>query len=172
MIGNTKKYLQHIKTYNAWCDGLKKSESVIEWGGGLGRMADIIKRKYKNIKTYIIIDIPIMSYIQYRYFTFKKIPVNIITSFAMPITQGINLVSLPYIEIIKLYPDMFISTWAISESGKKSLEYCSRKRLFDCKHLLIAHNKHEQKEFPDSPLYGIINCIKQDIDEDNQYIFK
>jgi len=172
MVANTKKYLQHIKNYNMLSEGFQKSKMVIEWGGGLGRMAEIIKRKYQNINTYIMVDIPIMTYLQARYFASKKIKVNVITSPKHPIYQGINLVALPFLGNINHYPDMFISTWGISESGFGSLEYASEHRFFDCKYLLIAHNKFELEEFPDSPLYGIVNCLKVEIDEDNEYIIR
>ena len=172
MVGSKKKYFNHIKNYNMLCHGFSKSQSILEWGGGLGIMANIILKKYKHIMTYVIIDIPIMIYIQSRYFTLKKLPVHVVTENCKYIKPGINLVSLPFIEDINFEPDMFLSTWAISESGKKSLQYASEHRLFDCKHLLIAHNKHELADFPDSPLYGVTDCLKVAIDENNEYIFR
>ena len=172
MVGNTRKYLKHIKIYEMLCHGFDKTKSILEWGGGVGMMCNIVMRKFKNIQTYIIIDIPIMIYIQKYYFALKKIPVNIINEKCKDIVPGINLVSLPFIEDIEFASDMFLSTWAISESGQKSLQYASARRLFNCKHLLIAHNKHELNDFPDSPLYGITDCLKVEIDENNEYIFR
>lgn len=172
MIGNIKKYLKHLKEYNLLCHGFKKAISILEWGGGLGMMCNIIMKKYKNIQTYVIIDIPIMIYIQRCYFALKKIPIYIVKDNRTDIKPGINLVSLSFIKKLKFNPDMFLSTWAISESGKKSLQYAYKHRFFNCEYLLIAHNRHRLEDFPDSPLYGIKNCLKIKIDEDNEYIFR
>lgn len=172
LFANKKKYFTHIKKYCANFDGLKKSKIAIEWGGGLGVMAHIITNKFKNIEKYIIIDTPVMVYLQILYFKINKIKFNILTNDFLSIKDGINLVALPFIDHIELYPDMFISTWGVSESGKKSLLFCSLRRYFDCKYLLIAHSKYDQKDFPYSSLCGIVDCQRVSIDDNNGYIFR
>jgi hypothetical protein len=171
LVHNTKKYINHIRTYNVTtkkriCD----YKSILEWGGGYGGLAYIIKKKNPRV-TYTIIDIPCMSYFQYVYLTSMGIPVNVFTEENQKFQREcVNIISLPFIEKQKYNVDLFISTWALSESGKKSHHFVHKNKLLQ-NGVLLAHNKTNTKDFPHSKLY-LKDCHYVDIDEDNRYVLR
>lgn len=129
----SKRDLQDIKT-------------ITEWGGGYGNLAKIVNRKFNHL-TYIIIDIPLFSCLQWIYLTsiFGKGKVHIIKSKRDKIERNkINLISLPFIDKIT-ETDLFISTWALSESSDYSQQYVIRKDWFKAKNFLIVFQKKEKR---------------------------
>lgn len=129
---------------------------IIEWGGGYGNMAYLIKEFFAKRGTYIIIDIPIMIYLQFHYFISGDIKhfvgyknLNVINNDNLKIKKGkINLLSLPFLETMELDCDLFISTWALSESGKKSIDYIIGNNFFNARHILMGLETTRTDQFP------------------------
>lgn len=119
--------------------------SIVEWGGGYGGLASILIRMRKKPFTYICIDTPLIITLQWLYLAsiFGKKSVNFISKPSMKIVKNkINFVPVSLIEKIKITGDMFISTWALSESSKYSHELVNRKKWFGAKHLLLGFQKN------------------------------
>jgi hypothetical protein len=77
-----------------------------------------------------------------------KEKVNLIQNFDDTIDNGIiNLLPLCFLDKYTLKGDLFLSTWAISESSENSQEYVIKNKWFDAKHLLLAYNKNSSR-FP------------------------
>ena len=135
--------LSHLGVFKQSGGTLNGQKTIVEWGGGYGCMAKIIMRINSEI-TYIIIDLPLVSCIQNNYLVelFGKDHVNLILSTKNKIKENkINILPLGLIKSFKLKTDMFISTWALSESSKYSQDYVRKNNFFGAKNILMAYSK-------------------------------
>jgi len=138
---NSVHHLYHIAFYEHKCGiSVKRLNSVIEWGGGYGNMAKIIRRMNPSL-TYTIVDIPIFSCIQWLYLStvFHHTDLNIITDTAMQVADGkINILPLSLVEQHRPACELFVSTWALSESSRVAQDYVSDNDFFGAGRLLLA----------------------------------
>jgi hypothetical protein len=138
------------------CD-FEKIEKVVEWGGGYGNMAKIFRR-LKPTSTYCIIDTPIFSMLQWLYLS-TVLGVDNVNLLRRPddaIKMGkVNLVSLCFMEQLQLQADLFLSTWALSESASAAQDYVISRRWFNANHLLLAY-QDTSKAAPDAGRLGEI----------------
>lgn len=141
---NSIHHLYHIIRFlnNTKCD-LKDIKTIIEWGGGYGNMAKIFNRLTKNNITYIIIDTPLMSCIQWLYLAtiLGKKKVKLIQNSNEKIIENKrNILPLCFMDQYDLSADLFISTWALTESSRYSQEYVVNSNWFGSKHILLSYN--------------------------------
>lgn len=141
---NSIHHLYHLVFFqNKTKVGIDECDSIVEWGGGYGNMAKIVKRINTRV-TYIIIDMPLFSCIQWIYLStvLGKDSVTIITDKTSDIISGkINILPLSFLGNQNIQADMFIATWSLSESSKFAQEYVGSLNFFDSKHLLLAFQK-------------------------------
>lgn len=120
--------------------------TVVEWGGGYGGMAKIVKRMNPKIG-YTIIDTPLFSCLQWLYLAtiFGEKNVNLLVSPESTFHDGkINLLPISLVDHQTINADLFISTWALSESSVYSQDYAVNHNWFNSKHLLLAyHDSHD-----------------------------
>lgn len=177
---NSIHHLHHIFRFldTTKCN-LSELKTVIEWGGGYGNLAKIFCRLLNSNITYIIIDLPFFSCIQWLYLAtiFGANKVKIIQSSDESIDIGkVNLLPLCFLEQYHIECDLFLSTWAISESSKNSQEYVINKNWFGAKHFLLAYGKYSS-EFPHDKIPKIAKdkgLIIESIDflPNNRYAFR
>jgi len=114
-----------------WLDKTKtnvnKVNTIFEWGGGYGNMAKLVKRIFDNKNlTYILADIPIFCALQWLYLSsvFGEENINVITPTKQAVKPGkINIISVGSLKLLQGFkPDLFLSTWALSESQPEALE--------------------------------------------------
>lgn len=140
---NCAHHTSHLAHYtklteqNVW-----DSNSVIEWGGGYGSMARIVRRMNPDI-TYIIVDLPELLALQYIYLGSLEGTkcVHIIQSRDDTVIPGkINLVSSDLILSDRLQIDceLFITTWALTECPKYMQEFVVNKKFFGAQSIFIA----------------------------------
>lgn len=128
--------VHHLYLFTKWREkvGEKKIDCVIEWGGGYGDMAVIIKTIHPNIH-YVIVDLPPAIRLQRLY-----IPERIDVAYAeSPLRHD-----LPDCEL-------FISTYGLSESGLDAQNYVVQKQYFHARHLLLAYEPDKIDLFPSTP---------------------
>ena len=131
--------------------------TIIEWGGGYGNMAKLLKRMVPKV-TYIIIDLPLMSCLQWIYLAtiFGETSINLLDNINKKIKKGkINLLPVCFLRYYDLNADIFIATWSLNESSKYAQDYVGSLNFFNAKHLLLAYHKISQK-LPDSGRIGEI----------------
>lgn len=148
---NSIHHLYHLTRYldKTHLD-LEKVDIIIEWGGGYGNFAKIFQRMKKMACTYIMIDLPIFSCLQFIYLSsiFGKDKVNFIDNSNKKILEGkINILPISFLTQFKLECDLFISTWAISESSVFFQDFAAEQGWFDSPRLLLAFQE-TSKEFP------------------------
>lgn len=143
--------LHHTYHWTRFFDATKtKPENftaIIEWGGGYGNAAKLFRRMSAHQHTYIIVDLPIFSCLQWLYLTSILGPDAVVlhTETRQAITQGkINLVPLSLIENMNTPVDLFVSTWALSESNDYAQDFVVDKNWFSAKHLLLAHQQSNE----------------------------
>ncbi|MDD5697532.1 MAG: hypothetical protein PHH77_02850 [Victivallaceae bacterium] len=133
------------------CD-LEQVQTVVEWGGGYGNMAKLFHRLKYGALTYVIIDTPLFSCVQWLYLStvLGEKSVNLIQDSAAAVISGkINILPVNFIHSVPVDSDLFISTWALSESSKYSQDFVVNKDFFKARHLLVAWHD-DSGAFPDS----------------------
>ena len=132
----------HLAAYRELTnEHIYKCKKIIEWGGGYGCLAKIIKKVNPEC-TYIILDLPELSSLQYVYLSsiFGKDMVNFISS-EFKIEKGkINLISSDYFMNLNehINCDAFISNWALTESGKDYQDFVVNKNFFNASNVLLG----------------------------------
>lgn len=132
----TVGHLFHLAKYRQTTgNNLPERGTIVEWGGGYGNLARMVKTIHPGC-TYIIIDSPIMTSIQHFYLSFFTDA----RLYDGSIHAGkVNLVSLNHLEKLEFDADMFISTWAFNESTEACGEYVESRDWFNAEKYLIAY---------------------------------
>lgn len=181
---NTVHHLHHIAKFveHTNCE-LTDIKSVVEWGGGYGNLAKIFKKmKQGEELTYIIIDTPIFSVIQWLYLgsILGETNVNLINEPNQSIAAGkINFLPLNFLDNYLINNvDLFISTWALSECSDFAQDYILTHQWFNAKHFLLAYHLGVGDAFPFASRVGEIaasgGATTVDIDflPGHQYAFR
>lgn len=120
---------------------------VVEWGGGYGGLCNVFNKFYldKNL-TYVIIDIPVAIHLQYYYLStiYGKNFVNVVDVNNKITRNKINLVGLSILENVDLKCDLFVSSWAISESNLHSQNFVINKNFFNADAILLLHQESSE----------------------------
>lgn len=166
-------HLYHLMKFidKTQCD-LSNIKTVIEWGGGYGNMAKIFSRLKANPSTYIIIDTPLFSCIQWLYLSsvLGEKNVKLLQTPEDRIDAGkINLLPLCFLNHQKLKADLFISTWALSESSQFSQDYVKDQHWFEADHLLLAY-QDSSIDFPNAERIKEITTDTGAIIEDIEFL--
>ncbi len=120
--------------------------SIVEWGSGYGGLVAIIKRlRSPKPLTYVCIDTPLILCLQWLYLGSIFGPKNVVVLFKPNdkiVKNKINLIPVSLLKKISFKTELFISTWALSESSKKSHETVAAVKWFGAKHILIGYQKN------------------------------
>lgn len=101
---------------------------IFEWGGGYGNLYKIVKILYPElIQSYTIVDLPQCLEMQKYYLS----NLNLLDD---------KILFYSSLDLPETLPDhdLFISTWAISESPTECFEYLKAKNFYNCNRFLIA----------------------------------
>lgn len=179
---NSIHHLYHICRFLNKTDcNFDKISTIVEWGGGYGNMIKLLGRlNALSNKTYIIIDTPLFSCIQWLYLStiLGSDCINVLTNEKKDIESGkINLVTLGLLKDIDICADLFISTWGLSESSKYSQDFVVSNKWFNSKHLLLSYQINSKKlphaERIEELAKGLAASIEKiDFLPDNYYVFK
>lgn len=144
-------------------------DSILEWGGGYGDMAVIVKRRNPDC-TYLILDLNELLALQYVYLAaiLGEAAVHLVTPDLPPQSGKINLV--PSMAVItgkmSLRCSGFLSTWALNESPADAQKFVADNNYFGASKILLAYAKNDDnvlsknlgclgiEEYPD-PFLGI-----------------
>jgi hypothetical protein len=144
---NSIHHLYHIARYQqATHKRLTTINSVVEFGGGYGNLARMVKSINPHM-TYNIVDLPIMSALQFTYLgtLFGQSKVTMVTGNAKPAAGKINLIPLPFVDRLDDgASELFISTWALSESTIPAQEYVAARKFFGATRMLVAFDRTNQ----------------------------
>lgn len=141
-IINSVHHLHHLMQFEqATKRKIGSMSSIVEFGGGYGNLARIANNVgFHN--DYHIIDLLLLSCIQYVFLctAFGKERISFDRNESMGDTK-IVLHRLSDFDIMKnLHGELFISTWALSESPRMVYEWIANRDWFGAKGLLLAYN--------------------------------
>ncbi len=177
---NSIHHLHHLARWSMVTGlSLERNKTVVEWGGGYGNLAKIYRRLAPGT-TYVIIDTPIFTCLQWLYLrtVLGEKEVHLIGASGPAIRKGrVNLISLGQLDRLKLKADLFISTWALSESATFAMNWVKRHKWFGAQSLLLAY-QNSGRNLPDAGSLGLMAAAKGAKIEDisflpgNHYAFK
>ena len=162
---------------------LKSISTVVEFGGGYGDAAKIFKRINKQA-TYIITDLPIFSFLQLVYLKtiFGEDEVVLVNEINDIKKGKINIIPFNIEKLRQLKErikdiDLFVSTWALSETPDIMQDFIKSLNYFDAKYILIGYQKSNDsfsysenlKNIPEN--YKILFNKETDYVKENYYLF-
>ena len=141
---NSVHHLHHLMRFEQ-LTGRKVSsiESVVEFGGGYGNMARIIQN-LGGCKKYSIVDLLLFSCIQYVFLSTvagsDKVALDDSNA-----RQDAKILLHPLFRTdapTNLSGNLFLSTWALSESTRAAYDWVTASNWFGATNLLLAYNEH------------------------------
>lgn len=176
---NSTHHLYHLIRFEQ-CTGKKINSlrSVVEFGGGYGNMARII-RNMSPCQTYSIVDLLLFSCIQYVYLS--TVAGNELVAFHDESPErDAKIVLHPLLRAdmqTYLRGELFLSTWALSESTRAAYEWVLARDWFGSTSLLLAYNDNwkpwQEGELEKSLANSGWSIIKEPIEflPDSFYLF-
>lgn len=156
---NSVHHLYHLaRFWDATGQDPAAISTVTEWGGGYGNMAKLFSRLRPDV-TYTIVDTPLFTSLQWIYLStaLGADRVQLVTRPGQQVIRGrINLVPVHLVESTELRSEMFISTWALSESSTYSQNLVIARDWFGARHLLFAFAKVSFNNVPNPNRLGAI----------------
>jgi hypothetical protein len=149
---------------------------IVEWGGGYGGMARIIRRSNKSI-TYILIDLPELCALQYVYLASLEghEEVNLVLPGTSVARGKVNIVPVGglFTDRAAIHGDAFISTWALSESSKELQKLVVDRRFFGASGVLLAYREDEYSHLKESVgAGGFMRVPVSLLGEGHEYAFR
>lgn len=153
---NTVHHLYHLVRFcQATGSTLSQLATIVEWGGGYGNLAKIFRRFHGGRPTYVLIDLPLLACLQWLYLATIFGPGEVVL-FLKPgesIQPGkFNIVPVCFLDAVPRVADLFVSTWALSESSHQAVDTVAD-RWFGARHLLLAYQKRS-RIFPHAERVG------------------
>jgi hypothetical protein len=150
-------HLYHLARFMRSTDAdLSTLDTVVEWGAGYGNLAKLYRRVHGGTPTQILVDLPIFSALQYLYLgtVFGRDQVQLLSRPGQAIEPGkITMVPVGLADEVTMPADLFISTWAISESAGAAQRYVVDRGWFGAPRLLLAYQR-SNSSFPDAERVG------------------
>jgi len=152
---NRVHVLTHIERF-AEATGVDPASvgSVVEWGGGYGALCRAWRLLNRGA-TYTILDLPIVSALQWLYLgsVLGEDAVVLHDAPAEPVPGRVNL--MPADPAAPLSADVFVSTWALSESPPELQDAVAAGGFFGARHLLLAYRR-DARDFPGSAHFDTV----------------
>lgn len=131
--------------------GLRPAElhRVVEWGGGYGSLARILFRFQPRLD-YVILDTPVMLSLQWLFLSTVLGPDRVVLPGSADVGPHEGLVHLENASTFgpeRGPADLFVSTFALSESPRELIEGVAARRWFGAEHLWLAYTPSHPK-FP------------------------
>lgn len=156
---NRLRHAEHMVAYEqATGRNLADPQRFVEWGGGYGGLARLVLRRHQGTPTYVIIDTPLFTCLQASYLcaVLGEDMVHIVDAPDGEILEGrVNLVPLGLFDALRtrIGADVFISTWALSESAASAQDAVVATDWFGAPQLVLAY-QDASALFPDADRVG------------------
>jgi len=141
---NSVHHIHHLVRFENFSGmRIEETRSVLEFGGGYGNLARIFHNLAAGVR-YTIIDLPLFSCIQYVFLcaTLGADRVRLAADGCAGSEEvPVILVPLPSIDRVGGPFDLFVSTWALSESTPQAYAYIKGKHWFGADKILLAFHQ-------------------------------
>jgi len=143
-------------------DLLNINGTIVDFGAGYGDMANLIYSNNSFKPTYILIDLPIMSFVQYTYLkTMHNGNIFLLTSLNDSlIDHAINVVPLHLISKLTKKIDMFLATYSLTETNHKVSNFLQSHNVLKSSRFFIAY-QNKNKYFLNGP--DLAESLKNDL---------
>ncbi len=121
--------------------GLESLHTIAEFGGGYGCLCRVFLELLPRAPTYIIIDLPEMLALQYVFLKASSPEYKVVPHTAAPLRiepGAVNLVPVYLADSLPVRPDLFVSTFALSETPWKLQEKVARHGFFGSKSVYLV----------------------------------
>jgi hypothetical protein len=116
-------------------------DTIVEFGGGYGCLCRVFQELLPRRPAYVIVDLPEMLALQYVFLRASAPQYRIVPHTSAPtrIEAGtINLVPVHLAPLLSIRPDLFVSTFAISETPQRVQDDIARQGFFHAKATYLA----------------------------------
>lgn len=138
---NSTHQLYHLVRFERFRrERIERVRSVVEFGGGYGNLARLFQC-FEGLTRYAIVDLPLFSCIQYVFLSTVLGPggVRLVTEPRTPAADGIvDLVPVNLLPDLHRDGDLFVSTWALSESPPAAYDLVRERDWFGAREILLA----------------------------------
>jgi putative sugar O-methyltransferase len=151
--------------------GLESLQTIAEFGGGYGCLCRVFLELLPRPPTYIIIDLPDMLALQYVFLKASSPACQIVPHTAAPLRiepRAVHLVPVHLADAMPARPDLFVSTFALSETPWKLQEKVARGGFFGSKSVYLVGQetdtqfwKHAGLDSPQALHRAIHDCFAQ-----------
>jgi len=121
--------------------GMESLETIVEFGGGYGCLCRVFLELLPRATTYIIIDLPEMLALQYVFLKASSPRHPVVTNIGAPLrveAGAVNLVPVHLADSLAARPDLFVSTFALSETPWRLQESVARRGFFGSKSVYLV----------------------------------
>lgn len=115
--------------------------TVVEWGGGVGGFAKVFIRSRPLPTTYVLLDTPLIACLQWLYLStiFGEDRVNVLRRpNDLIVPHRFNVASVAFVDKVSDGADLFVSSFALSESSSEARRYVAYREWFGARHLLLV----------------------------------
>lgn len=141
---NTIHHLHHLRRFELETgSAIRDAHVVVEWGGGYGNLAKVARRLHGGRPTYVIVDTPLFTALQWLYLAAVLGEEEVaLTGADGEVRPGkVNLVSVGLAGRLDVTADLFISTWALNESPPALQAAVADAAWFSAPHLLMGMHR-------------------------------
>ncbi len=144
---NRTHHAGHLASYHRACNrDFAALDSIVEWGGGYGDMARLVRRRNPNC-TYTILDLPELLALQHVYLAaiLGEDSVHLVTPEASPQRGKINFLPSSAVAAGKIGVTCagFLSTWGLNESPTELQRFAAECDFFGASAVLLGYAKNE-----------------------------
>lgn len=146
---NLVHHVHHVLRYEEVTGGrLARSRTVVEWGGGYGSLARVVRRLRPGV-TYVVLDTPLFAAVQWLYLSAVLGEGHVMLharAGAPVVPHRVNVVPIGLAGRLDVAADVFVSTWALNESTPAAQRHVARRRWFGARGLLVAMHRGDPLE--------------------------
>jgi len=129
--------------------------AILEFGAGYGCLCRVFWELLPEKPTYVIVDLPEMLALQHVFLQASSPDCRVVAHTAAPlkiVPNAVNLVPVWLAENIPLQPDLFVSTFALSETRQTLQQKIARQRFFDSASVYLVGQEVEAELWKSSAL--------------------
>lgn len=128
--------------------GLDSLQTIVEFGGGYGCLCRVFLELLPRAPTYIIVDLPDMLALQYVFLKASSPDYKVVPHAAAPLhiePGAVNLVPVHLADALSAQPDLFVSTFALSETPWQLQEKIAKGGFFGSKSVYLVGQETDAK---------------------------
>jgi putative sugar O-methyltransferase len=150
---------------------LKSLRAIVEFGGGYGCLSRVFQELLPSSPTYVIVDLPEMLALQHYFLRASSPERRVVTHFAPPTTLesgATHLVPVQHAQSLPLAPDLFVSTFALSETPQKLQESIAARRFFGAQSVYLVGQETDAKMWEHAALdsnQGLRSAVSREFEE-------